>query len=167
MKHYDYIEWMLYKNRMLTKDKQDEMEQHLYNCDTCMEIFLSLIDEKEEEKAGKFISDDFTLNVFKNIPKVNQVKEKGRVKIKQAKKAFNYQLGYYAAVASVTIILTLGGFYADLVDAVPRISASIKVTENHKNTVSDFSKSIIESTSSFLLSIENSNINNRRINNER
>lgn len=167
MKHYDYIEWMLYKNRMLTKDKQDEMEQHLYSCDTCMEIFLSLIDEKEEEKAGKFISDDFTSNVLNNIPRGNQVKQKGRVRIKQAKKAFNYQFGYYAAVASVTVILTFGGFYVDLVDSVPRISASIKVTENHKNTLASFSKSIVDSTSSFLLSIENNNINNRRINNER
>ena len=164
MKHYDYIEWLLYKNNMLTKEKQDVMEQHLYNCNTCMEIFLSLVDEKEEGIAADIIPEDFTTKVIKNISKV---KHNNKPKIKQVKKAFNYQFGYYAAVASVTIILTFGGFYANLVDAVPRISASIKVTENHKNTVSDFSKSIVDSTSSFLLSIENSNINNRRINNER
>ncbi|MDF2949389.1 MAG: hypothetical protein K0R07_1421 [Sedimentibacter sp.] len=164
MKHYDYIEWLLYKNKMLTKEKQDVMEQHLYNCNTCMEIFLSLVDEKEEGITEEIIPEDFTTKVIKNISKV---KQNNKPKIKQVKKAFNYQFGYYAAVASVTIILTFGGFYANLVDAVPRISASIKVTENHKNTVSDFSKSIVDSTSSFLLSIENSNINNRRINNER
>lgn len=167
MKHYDYIEWLLYKNRMLTKEKQDVMEQHLYNCNTCMEIFLTLVDEKEEGIAAEIIPDDFTTKVIKNISIVKHNDKPNKPIIKQVKKAFNYQLGYYAAVASVTVILTFGGFYANLVDAVPRISASIKVTENHKNTVSDFSKSIVDSTSSFLLSIENSNINNRRINNER
>ncbi|WP_326909736.1 hypothetical protein [Sedimentibacter sp. MB31-C6] len=170
MKHYDYIEWLFYKNRMLSKEKSVEMEQHLYNCNTCMEIFLSLVDEKEEEKAGEIISDDFTSNIISNIPKVKQVKQKGRLKIKQAKKAFNYQFGYYAAVASVTVILTLGGFYVDLVDAVPRISASMQITENRQNMISGFSNSIdsiVDITSSFLLSIDNSNINNRRTNNER
>jgi hypothetical protein len=152
---------------MLPKEKQDVMEQHLYNCNTCMEIFLSLFDEKEEGIAAEIIPDDFTTKVIKNISIVKHSDKPNKPKIKQVKKAFNYQIGYYAAVASVTILLTFGGFYANLVDAVPKISASIKVTENHKNTVADFSKSIVDSTSSFLLSIENSNINNRRINNER
>lgn len=151
MKHYDYIEWLLYKNGMLSKEKSEEMEQHLYNCDTCMEIFLSLIDEREAEHALETISDDFTSKIINNIPKVKN----SNPKIKQAKKAFNYQFGYYAAVASVTVILTLSGFYAGLVDAVPKLSASVQITEKRPSIISDFSDSIVNSTSSFLFSIEN------------
>lgn len=162
MKHYDYIEWLLYKNDMLTREKSEEMEQHLYGCNTCMEIFLSLIDEKEEKKAREIISGDFTSEVISDISKVKQRKPKS----KQAKRAFNYQFGYYAAVASVTIILTLGGLYVDLVDAVPKISASIELTENYSNKISDFSNKIVNSASNFLLSIENTE-NNWRENNER
>lgn len=162
MKHYDYIEWLFYKNGMLSQEKSEEMEQHLYSCDTCMEIFLSLIDEKEEKSAGKIISDDFTSKAIRDISKVEQRKSKS----KQTKRAFNYQFGYYAAVASVTIILTLGGFYVDLVDAVPKISASIEITENNSNGITDFSNKIVNSASSFLLSIENTE-NNWRENNER
>lgn len=158
MKHYDYVEWLLYKNKMLPKEESEEMEQHLYNCNTCMEIFLSLIDEKESERAGEIISDDFTSKIINNIPK----EKNSKPKIKQAKKAFNYQLGYYAAVASVTIILTLGGVYTDLVDAVPKLSASIQVTEKRPNIITDLSHSIVDSTSSFLFSIENIDRNNRR-----
>lgn len=163
MKHYDYIEWLLYKNKMLPKEKLDEMEQHLYNCNTCMEIFLSLIDEEEVEDAGKIISDDFTAKIIKNIPKLKTVKSK----VKQRRKILNYQFGYYVAVASVTIILTLGGFYTDLVDAVPKLSASIKVLDEHPNIIANFSDSIVGSTSSFLFSIENIDRNNRRENIER
>lgn len=163
MKHYDYIEWLLYKNKMLPEEKINEMEQHLFNCDTCMEIFLSLIDEEEVEGAGEFISEDFTSNVIKNIPKLKIVKTKA----KQKKKIFNYQFGYYVAVASVTIILTLGGFYTDLVDTVPKISESIIVIDKHPNIIANFSDSIVDSTSSFLFSIENNDINKRRKNIER
>lgn len=163
MKHYDYIEWLLYKNMMLPDEKLEEMEQHLYNCNTCMEIFLSLIDEKEEEKASNVISDDFTSKIINNIPKAKKDKQK----TKQRKKVFNYQFGYYAAVASVTIILTLSGFYTGLVDAVPKLSSSIQATKNHSNRIADFSNSIVNSTSGFLFSIENIDMNNRRENNER
>jgi len=163
MEHYDYIEWLLYKNKMLPKEKLDEMEQHLYNCNTCMEIFLSLIDEEEVEDVEKFISDDFTAKIIKNIPKLKT----GKLKVKQKKKIFNYQFGYYVAVASVTIILTLGGFYTNLVDAVPKLSASIIVLDEHPNMIANFSDNIVGSTSSFLFSIENNDINNRRKNIER
>lgn len=155
MKHYDYIEWLLYKNGMLSQEKSKEMEQHLYDCNTCMAIFLSLIDEKEEKNAEKIISDDFTSKVTNDISKIKQRKSK----IKQSKGVFNYQFGYYAAVASVTIIFTLGGLYVDLVDAVPKISASIEITENKSNRISDFSNIIVDSASSFILSIENTENN--------
>ncbi len=158
MKHYDYIEWLLYKNKMLSKEKSEEMEQHLYNCDTCMEIFLSLIDEKEAEHAGEIISDDFTFKMINNIPKTKNIKPK----IRQTKKAFNYQLGYYAAVASVTVILTLSGFYTELVDAVPKLSASVQITQEQTNIIAGLSHSIVDSTSNLLFSIENIDRNNRR-----
>ncbi|MBP1925079.1 hypothetical protein J2Z76_000936 [Sedimentibacter acidaminivorans] len=163
MKHYDYIEWLLYKNKMLTKEKLDEMEQHLFNCDTCMEIFLTLIDEEEVRSAGKFVTNNFTSNVIEKMPKLKIVKHKK----KQKKKIFNYQFGYYVAVASVTIILTFGGFYTDLVDIVPKLSASIKVPNKSTNIIANFSDSIVDSTSSFLFSIENIDRNKRRKNIER
>ncbi|HAQ41281.1 MAG TPA: hypothetical protein DCM73_10910 [Clostridiales bacterium] len=158
MKHYDYIEWLLYKKGLLSEEKSDEMEQHLYSCDTCMEIFLSLIDEKETERAGKIISDNFTSEIINKLPKTKTVKPK----IKQTKKSFKYQFGYYAAVASVTIILTMGGFYTSMVDAVPKLSASIQVTDKRPNIIADLSSGIVNSTSSFLSSIENVDINSRR-----
>lgn len=158
MKHYDYIEWLLYKNGLLSEEKLYEMEQHLYSCDTCMEIFLSLIDEKETEKAGKIISDNFTSEIINKLPTIKPVKPK----IKQTKKSFKYQFGYYAAVASVTIILTMGGFYTSMVDAVPKLSASVQITKKRPNIIADLSNGIVDSTSSFLSSIENIDRNSRR-----
>lgn len=154
MKHYDYVEWLLYKNRSLSSDKLDEMEEHLYNCNLCMDIFLSLISENELEFASKIIAEDFSSNVIERISK-EKVK---RIEVKNNKKAFNYNFMYYLAVASVTIFLTMGGVYTNLVDAVPKIKESIQVVEEDRpNHIAEFSDMIINSTSKFLLSIENMN----------
>lgn len=151
MKHYDYVEWLLYKNKALSTEMLEEMEEHLYNCDICMDIFLSLIDEKEVEDVRNIMPDDFTVKVINNISKT-KVK---RFESKPTKKVFNIQFGYYAAVASVTIVLTLGGFYTNLVDAVPKLTASIQIKEEQPNLIANISDSIVNSTSSFLLNIEN------------
>ncbi|NLY46272.1 MAG: hypothetical protein GX053_09845 [Tissierella sp.] len=151
MKHYDYIEWLLYKTKSLSEEKLDEMEEHLYNCDICMDIFLSLIDEEEMELASDIVPENFTSDVMNSISK-DKIKT---IKPKMDKKPFNYQFMYYVAVASVTIFLTMGGFYTGLVDAVPKITESIQGVEERPNYIGKFSDSIINSTSNLLLSIEN------------
>lgn len=153
MKHYDYVEWLLYKNNSLPEEKYNEMEEHLFSCDICMEIFLSLIDQKEIEAVSKIVPKDFNEKVINKISK-NKVKV---LKPKEKKKSsFNYYFGYYVAVASVTIILTFSGFYSNLVDSVPRITKSLEVVKEEKpNIIANFSERIVNSTSSFLGSIEN------------
>ncbi len=127
------------------------MEEHLYNCDICMEIFLSLIDEAEINRASKIVSEDFNKNLMKKIEK-DKVK-----KIEPGKKPVKYPFGYFVAVASVTIVLTLGGFFTNLVDTVPNISASVSTIEkaDKQNPIFDLSEKIVNSTSKFIVSIEN------------
>lgn len=150
MNHYDYVEWLLYKNKTLTDSKIKEMQEHLYNCETCMDTFLSLVDEQEEELVGIIVPSNFASKVLENIS-LNKIRD---IKLRKVKKSVNYQFGYYVAVASVTIFLTLGGFYTNLVDSVPRITASIQEVEIRQNLIADFSNRIINSTSNLLMSIE-------------
>lgn len=151
MKHYDYVEWLFYKKNILSIEKQNEMEEHLYSCDECMEVFLSLIDEEEITRASEIVPKDFNQYIMRNI-KSNKVK-----KIQPTKKPVKYPFGYFVAVASVTIVLTLGGFYTNLVDAVPNISASISTLEqaDRPNRIFNLSERIVNGTSKFIGSIEN------------
>ena len=152
MKHYDFVEWLLYKNNALPEDMHDEMQEHLSNCDICMDIFLSLIDEKEILAAEDIIQKDFNDKVINKISE-NKIKV---LKSKDNKRAFNYQFGYYVAVAAVTIILTFSGAYTNLVDSVPKITKSIEISEVQRpNVIVNFSEKIVNSTSAFLGSIEN------------
>lgn len=148
MKHYDYIEWALYKNNLLDIKMYEEMEEHLYICDDCMNIFLSLIDEGEIEQAGSIVPEDFTHKMMDNIKNIRPLKKK----IKEKSKLPNDFFIYYTAVASIAIILTAGGFFGKLVDSVPQITASISIHENKiiSNTIYNFSEQITKRTSMFI-----------------
>ncbi|HSH35412.1 hypothetical protein [Schnuerera sp.] len=153
MKHYDEIEWIFYKEKILSDEKQTEMEEHLYTCDRCMEIFLSLIDEQEADKAKDSISENFTANLMGNI---ENVQYKPKTKAKKSNTRFKDMFVYYVAVASVAIVLTLGGFYSGLVDMVPQIGKSnvVKNNINAPNIIANVSGKIVNRTSNFINNFE-------------
>jgi len=146
MKHYDYVEWVLYKKQLLKDEIYYEMEEHLFICDSCMEIFLSLIDEREIAKAEEIVPIDFTDKVIKNIRNIRPMKK--QIKRKKSNDIFMY----YVAVASVTIILTAGGFFQKMIDTVPHISIDLSEEENKINTnaIYNFSEKITSKTSKFI-----------------
>ena len=149
MKHYDYLEWVFYKEKVLSKEKFKEMEEHLYECNECMDIFLSLIDSKEIDGAEKTIPHDFTNKVMKDIQKV---KFKPKAKVQKNTISFKNVFGYYAAAAAVAIILTWGGFYSGLVDVLPQV-AKETAQKNRFDTpsiVSSFTEKIVNKTSNFV-----------------
>ena len=157
MKHYDYIEWIFYKKKVLSEEKMTEMEEHLYTCDDCMNIFFSLIDDEEVEKAEKSLSLDFTANIMINI---ENMKYMPKPKVSKSKIRSKDILIYYMAVASVTIVLTLGGFYNGLVDMVPYVTQSTTINQNINlpNMVADISGKIVNKTSDFINDFERTNM---------
>lgn len=148
--HYDYVEWVLYKNNLLDAKLYEEMEEHLYICDQCMDTFLSLIDEQEVEVAEKFVPDDFTFKVRDNIKNVKPIRKLAQRKTKN--KLFNDLFIYYVAVASVAIIFTATGTFGKIIDIVPQISSSISLKESKLNAskIYDFSEDITNKTSRFV-----------------
>ena len=51
MKHYDSTKWKLYTENKLDEHEEEEMQEHLLNCDQCLSLYLSLIDYKINEKS--------------------------------------------------------------------------------------------------------------------
>lgn len=149
MKHYDELEWIFYKEKAFSKEKSKEMEEHLYECDECMEIFLSLIGSEEIDSAEETISSDFNHRTMEDIRKI---KYKPKVKVEKYTESFKYMFGYYVAVAAVAIILTWGGFYSGLVDVLPQMAKSTikKETTDKFNIVFSLSENIVNRTSNFI-----------------
>lgn len=152
MKHYDDTEWIFYKERVFSKAKLEEMEEHLYKCDVCMDIFLSLIDIKQEKEAEKVININFTDNIMDNIQKIEYtpiIRKEENIKFKD-------MFIYYVAVASVAIVLTMGGFYKGMVDIVSqRTVSSIEISKfNLPNTIFNRTQKIVKNTSDFINNFE-------------
>ena len=152
MKHYDQVEWSLYKNNLLDEKIYEAMEEHLYECDQCLDTFLSLIDENEIEEAGKIVSEGFTDNLMINIKGLTPINKQMKRKSRLPQDFFIY----YTAVASVTILLTAGGVFSKLVETVPQISANISIQEEKimKNPIYNISQEITKKTSIFVKDFE-------------
>ncbi|MBC8590027.1 hypothetical protein [Wansuia hejianensis] len=152
MKHFDYVEWLFYKKNLISQDMKIDMEEHLYDCDECMEVFLSLIDEEEIQEAGAIISDNFIKNTMDSVDNIRPFKKP----IKKKSKSFNEIFMYYVAVASVTIILTAGGLFSRMVDSVPQIGNNISQKQGNLriDTLYNLSLKIANMTSSLVNDFE-------------
>lgn len=149
MKHFDDIEWLLYKKDLLSTEKKIEMEEHLYNCDECMEIFTSLITENEIEKASELIPVNFTKKV---LLKTKDIKIFNNKKSKPLQRSLNDFFIHYVAVALVAVVLTGGGYFGTMIDSVPKIDEIIDVKDSKikANSIYNFSEKITYETSVFL-----------------
>ncbi len=157
MRHYDDVEWTFYKQEVLSENKTQEMEEHLYNCDECMDIFLSLINNDEIDEAEEIISKDFTDEVLNSIEKQKHELKQELKTIKRRKEdRFKSIFGYYVAVAAVTIILTWGGFYSSIVDILPQVAEETVIANVSKepNIISNVSERIVNKTSIFINDFE-------------
>lgn len=155
MKHFEDVEWILYKNDLISEKRQIEMEDHLYTCDKCMENFLSLTIEKEVKGAADLIPKDFTENVLDLIKDMTP-KEKKKNLRKQIEKPFNDLFLYYTAAALVAIVLTGGGLFGKMVDSVPNINTVISIEESKikTDTIYNLSGKIADMTSTFVNNFE-------------
>lgn len=149
VKHYDELEWIFYKEKILPEQKLEKMEEHLYECDDCMDTFLSLIDNKEINGAEEIIPLNFTSSVVDNV---QRTKYKTMANKQKSNMTFKNIFGYYVAVAAVAIILTWGGFFSNLVDTLPQVanSAVNKEKLNVPNMVFNMSEKIVNKTSNFI-----------------
>lgn len=149
MKHYDYTEWLLYKKNLLDGKIYSEMQDHLFQCDHCMEVFISLIDDEEIESAKPSIPKEFNENLMKKIEKITPIKQiTKKQKRKQRKFPKDFFL-YYTATAAVAIVLTASGVFTSMVDNLP---GSIKMEEAKLDTgkIHELTEKISQETSDFI-----------------
>jgi len=143
MNHYSNEKWTFYKQGILSSEESRKMEDHLLECDQCLEIFLSLVDSDEIQVASELISPKFTDTVIHAVNKKSKVRSKNL-------------FTYYVAAALVTLILMSSGFFEKLVTTVPYASQTAVVQENFRqeNFIMNFSERVVNKTSDFIDNFE-------------
>ena len=145
MIHYDYLEWLLYKKDLLDKKNHSKMEEHLFHCDSCMETFISLIDEEEIENAKSLIPEDFNQKLMNKIENLTPIKQVRKLILFFPKDFFLY----YTTTAAVAIILTASGVFNSMVDNLP---GTINIDQSKLDTskIYSFTEKISQETSNFI-----------------
>ena len=168
MTHYERDKWTLYKSKLLTDKESIEMEDHLYVCDHCMDIFLSLIDSEELSNAENKLPTNFTEDIMEKIEGVIPItkstpKIESSGKTKRKKKMIENIFMYYAAAASVILVLTAGGAFTKLTEfPIANITVDSERTNEGLGKVYSFSEKIASGTNSFINNLGNQS--NKKIN---
>ncbi|MGI5860367.1 MAG: hypothetical protein ACOX8P_13845 [Tepidanaerobacteraceae bacterium] len=132
MKHYSREQWVLYKTGRIPEENALIFEEHLRECDGCLETFLSLIDEQEIDRAKNQISQDFSHRLMTQVKKVRKPEPANSKKTWQDKRKNLFM--YYIAASVVTFMLMSWGMFEGMVNAVPDLAAASGKFENRIST---------------------------------
>ncbi|MFJ7738822.1 hypothetical protein ACIQ2D_21175 [Lysinibacillus sp. NPDC097287] len=113
MRHFSNEEWMSYINDKISETTCEELEDHLFSCDQCLEVYMKMIDRQAEELPA--IDDsNFTDEIIAELPQ------------KKVRKKTLYQrtLFHYAVAAVITLTLMTTGFFQTIMGVVTTVEVS-------------------------------------------
>jgi len=147
-------EWELYKKGFYTQKQLHEMEAHLYECNHCLEIFLSLIEDEEMQNAIQMISPAFDDKVMDFVKKIQ--KHRVRRSCEHSSGSFaNKMITYYIAAAMFTIMLMNAGFFRTMAEKVPVAASSLAIKEKTEYRVKlDWPAEVVSRTNKWIANFE-------------
>jgi len=155
MKHFDSQEWSVFSCDMFPIHKQEQMEEHLYKCDECIEVFLDTIDENAVNEAYNLIPADFTSKTLAYIenhsPKT--------VPITRPKRKISNMFTYYVAAALLTIFFVSSGVFNSLAHSYAKINRAesiltYNVIDKKKDFTFNLAKKLANQTAHWINNFE-------------
>ena len=145
MNHYDKEDIKNYIAHNISDDMSFRMEEHFRECDECLNVYLSLI---ENNIADDFESPDFVDSVMKEINIEKKTKRRKRM---------SEIFIYYTAAAAVTLFFAASGMFqpsnikkANIFNMLNTPSGSIE-----KVLMNGWSQRLLNSTSNIMKDIKN------------
>jgi len=131
MKHYLESEWLTYKHHSTDKSESELMENHLLECDQCLNLFLNLTDERDIARVETLIPPDFSRSAMafilhKQTPPPRNIRSRDKIK---------RLLSYYVIASMVTLVLVSGGFFEKVVSNASLISANATMKAEKPNSI--------------------------------
>lgn len=146
MTHFSKGKWKDYKDNIIPEEERISMEDHLYICDNCMDIYLNLIDNEELDFAERMIPSSFTEIVMEKVEKITPISKPIR-----KKKMIENIFMYYVAAASVVLVLTAGGVFTKMTDLpMEKIGVDTIKTQESIGSIYSFSERIVDNTNNFV-----------------
>jgi len=148
--HFTYDEWQAFKENSLTPEKSAAMEIHLQDCETCQELYLSLIEPYDLDLVQTAIPLDFTETLMSKLDKQTAtiIKIPAPKPILKRKSIF----AYYVTAAAVTLALMNGGVFDSMVDQSMHFSKACMIqSQNIETQVSrDWRSQLLKDNSAWM-----------------
>ena len=114
MRHYKDEEWLLYMKDELAESRRGEIEDHLYSCDQCLEIYMKLVEDQARELPD-LENIHFTDEVVMKLPVNKEI---------QKKSILQSPIFHYGVAAVVTLSLMSTGVFQSMTGIVGTVEAS-------------------------------------------
>ena len=101
LKHLTLEDLQKYSRNKLPEEIRDEIEEHLFSCDDCLGVYMTLVNE---DSLPNLNNSNFTVEVMAKIP---------NVQTKQGKKT-NSVFFHYVIAASITFLLMTSGVFQSM-----------------------------------------------------
>lgn len=153
MKHYSYEEWQELIADGVNEETKIKMLEHTMECQSCLDIYLSLIDEGLKDE-NTIPSPDFSSKVINKITVENKQTE-----LLKRKKHFTNIMIYYTSAACITLFLISHGCFDAFLGFTEKGSKAIANQSKATSFVfNGWTDTLTKKTSSFLNNINLSNI---------
>lgn len=147
MKHYSSIEWLNLFSDVVNEEVEGEMHEHLLECEECLNIYVSLIENTEETHFNSPLSLDFTDRVMNTIHEENR-----KLQAIKKRKTFNNLIICYVSAACITLFFMSSGIFDFLSKKIPETSTKFSTTLSGNSNVlfSGWTDKLVDETSNIV-----------------
>lgn len=121
---FDKSIWLAYHSGLLDESVQSDMEQHLIDCNACMNVYFDVVEEHVSNEDS-LLSVDFTDKLMHKLEReIVWQNAKSPDMSKPSMKAHSYMnskatlMISYCAAASIAMFFLVGGYFDGLADKV-------------------------------------------------
>lgn len=115
MIHYSEKEWLTYINDEIPETMRQELEDHLFSCDHCLETYMKLVESEANQLPECKGGDHFTDQILTQLP---------LQKVKQKRAFSQHPLFHYGVAAAVTFVLMSTGVFQGLTGFVSTVETT-------------------------------------------
>ncbi|MBD8069634.1 anti-sigma factor family protein [Bacillus sp. PS06] len=134
MNHYNQEIWSKYINNELEENQREQVENHLYSCDQCLELYMTLIEQSEH--LPELMDDQLTEEVIKQLPFSEESKSVRKRRFTQ------HPLFHYGIAATITFGLMSSGVFQNITGFVSTVEAASNTSKETTMTESLMEKAI-------------------------
>jgi hypothetical protein len=149
--HYSKEQWRQYIQRLIPDQDAEHMDNHLYACDICLEIYMECL-EHASQLPSMIPMTEWNDQVMEMISAISLPDSSAKVHCRKLRGILYHPAFHYAVAAVITLLLMSTGMFQQLVDQVQRMDAAA-VSERVEEQ-SSISQQLMEKTLQALNTIQ-------------